>query len=116
MTCSGITPASKPLSACPAKPYRKFNFSPSGQWAAYAFSDYCQRDEGFELPDTPRITTQLFAGRLEVDGTFFPSTLPTDDCTGGHSNGCVIAENVQITAQRVCPHGAVKLAITAASR
>ena len=25
--------------------YREYNFSPSGQWAAYAFSDYRRRDE-----------------------------------------------------------------------
>lgn len=47
--------------------YREFNFSPSGQWAAYAFSDYRQRDEDFELLEAPRITTRLFAGRLEVE-------------------------------------------------
>ena len=26
-------------------PYREFNFSPSGQWAAYAFTDYRVREE-----------------------------------------------------------------------
>ena len=32
--------------------YREFNFSPSGQWAAYRFTDYRRRDFGF-LPDEP---------------------------------------------------------------
>ncbi len=56
--------------------YREFNFSPSGQWAAYAFSDYRQRNERFDLPDAPQITTRLFAGRLEVDVALAPSALP----------------------------------------
>ncbi len=57
--------------------YREFNFSPSGQWAAYAFSDYRQRDENFELADAPQITTRLFAGRLEVDVALPASALPS---------------------------------------
>lgn len=56
--------------------YREFNFSPSGLWAAYAFSDYRQRDESFEPPDAPQITTRLFAGRLEVEATLAPGALP----------------------------------------
>ncbi len=58
--------------------YREFNFSPSGQWAAYAFSDYRQRDVNFVLPDAPAITTRLFAGRLEVAATLAPGALPPD--------------------------------------
>ncbi len=57
--------------------YREFNFSPSGQWAAYAFSDYRQRDESFELIDAPQITTRLYAGRLEVDAILAPNALPS---------------------------------------
>ncbi|QEL63571.1 hypothetical protein OTERR_00950 [Oryzomicrobium terrae] len=30
--------------------YREYNFSPSGQWAAYAFADYRQRDGALALP------------------------------------------------------------------
>jgi hypothetical protein len=56
--------------------YREFNFSPSGQWAAYAFSDYRQRNEVFELPEAPQITARLFAGRLEVDVILPPNALP----------------------------------------
>ncbi len=56
--------------------YREFNFSPSGQWAAYAFSNYRQRDESFELIDAPRITARLFAGRLELDAHISPADLP----------------------------------------
>jgi len=56
--------------------YREFNFSPSGQWAAYAFSDYRQRVEGFTLGNAPHITTQRFAGRLELQAILAPETLP----------------------------------------
>ena len=60
--------------------YREFNFSPSGQWAAYAFADYRQR---VELPGvkTPQITARLFAGRLELDAIVPAEALP--DNTGG---------------------------------
>jgi hypothetical protein len=56
--------------------YREFNFSPSGQWAAYALADYRQRDESFELRDAPQITARLFAGRLEVEAVLAASALP----------------------------------------
>ena len=57
--------------------YREFNFSPSGQWAAYAFTDYRQRDENFAARQAPKICTRVFAGRLEMDVTLLPEALPT---------------------------------------
>lgn len=57
--------------------YREFNFSPSGQWAAYAFSDYRQRDEGFVLDKAPRLTTQCFSGRLELQAILAREALPS---------------------------------------
>lgn len=56
--------------------YREYNFSPSGNWAAYAFSDYRQRDERCVIDAAPRITTQRFAGRLEVAATIPAAALP----------------------------------------
>ena len=56
--------------------YREFNFSPSGQWAAYAFKDYRQPDEELPKIETPRIVARRFAGRLEVDVTLPPLALP----------------------------------------
>ena len=45
--------------------YREFNFSPSGRWAAYDFSDYRQR-----LPDppleSPHIASHITEGRFEL--------------------------------------------------
>ena len=35
--------------------YREFNFSPSGQWAAYAFSAYRQPDGNYEPKQIPEI-------------------------------------------------------------
>lgn len=56
--------------------YREFNFSPSGQWAAYSFSDYRQRDEDVALGTAPQIDTRLFAGRLEMDVRIAAPSLP----------------------------------------
>src|SRR5258705_2041625 len=53
--------------------YYEFNFAPSGQWAAYAFSNYRQQDEAVTsiliAANSPRIAVRKFANRLEVDAT-----------------------------------------------
>jgi hypothetical protein len=49
--------------------YHEFNFSPSGEWAAYAFSRY--RD-GAPLADQaldPRVAMRIRADRLELEAT-----------------------------------------------
>jgi hypothetical protein len=56
--------------------YREFNLSPSGQWAAYAFTDYRQRNEQFTPAGAPQISVQCFAGRLELLATLAPECLP----------------------------------------
>jgi hypothetical protein len=56
--------------------YREYNFSPCGQWAAYAFSGYRQRDETLDLIEAPQITSRLFAGRLELEAWLAPGGLP----------------------------------------
>jgi hypothetical protein len=56
--------------------YHEFNFSPSGQWAAYAFSAYRQRDETRALLVAPQIIARLFAGRLEIEVVMASSLLP----------------------------------------
>lgn len=58
--------------------YREFNFSPSGLWASYRFTDYRQRDETPHEVAAPTIVTRRYAGRLEVDATIPPSALPAD--------------------------------------
>jgi len=57
--------------------YREFNFSPSGHWAAYAFSNYRRRIESFPLDRVPQIETQRFAGRLELSATLPFGALPS---------------------------------------
>jgi hypothetical protein len=56
--------------------YHEFNFSPSGQWAAYAFSGYRQRDEALRLLVPPQITARLSVGRLELAAEIPASVLP----------------------------------------
>lgn len=56
--------------------YREFNFSPSGQWAAYAFSDYRQRDESASPAAAPRLAVRRLPGRLDVDAVLAPALLP----------------------------------------
>jgi hypothetical protein len=60
--------------------YREFNFSPSGQWAAYTFSGYRQRDEGaasrIAPAFCPQIVTRALADRLELDAAIAPDALP----------------------------------------
>ena len=63
------------------KTYREFNFSPSGQWAAYAFSDYRQRVSDFALGTAPQITTRLSLGRLELHAILAPEALPDGGAT-----------------------------------
>jgi hypothetical protein len=46
--------------------YYEFNFSPSHQWAAYAFSDYRQPING-QTKHTPRVVTTQTTGQLLVD-------------------------------------------------
>jgi hypothetical protein len=51
--------------------YREFNFSPSGQWAAYRFTGYRARDEAFAPAAEPQLG---FTPR--VDGCELTATLP----------------------------------------
>jgi hypothetical protein len=57
--------------------YREFNFSPSGQWAAYDFSGYRNRVGSYEPRRTPEINHEsgrslfvqtVFVDRRELDG------------------------------------------------
>jgi hypothetical protein len=46
-------------------PYQEFNFSPSGEWAAYRFERY-RHGMALETPAEPRIRVQRGAGVLEL--------------------------------------------------
>jgi hypothetical protein len=59
--------------------YREFNFSPSGEWAAYRFRGY--RDGGeLELDTAPRIAIQRNRECLTLDADIAPACLP-QGCT-----------------------------------
>lgn len=57
--------------------YREFNFSPSGAWAAYRFSDY-RSVAALPLGPVPTITCQLSADRLLVDVVLDAAWLPRE--------------------------------------
>jgi hypothetical protein len=55
--------------------YREYNFSPSGEWAAYAFRGYRDGDElGIEL--APEIVVRQTGDRLELDAAISQDVLP----------------------------------------
>ncbi len=55
------------VAATPGGAYREFNFSPSGEWAAYAFERY-REGTPLEVAD-PRITIRLEAGELRLEAS-----------------------------------------------
>jgi hypothetical protein len=56
--------------------YREFNFSPSGEWAAYAFRAY--REGGMlEAESNPGIVVRRSTDRLELDAVIRPECLPS---------------------------------------
>lgn len=56
--------------------YREFNFSPSGEWAAYAFADYRQPAGTLLQGDAPAIHCRLAPDVLEVTVLLPPVFLP----------------------------------------
>lgn len=56
--------------------YREFNFSPSGQWAAYDFHDYRQRAAGHPDGPAPRMVTQRTKDQLRLEVTLPHAALP----------------------------------------
>lgn len=61
--------------------YREFNFSPSGQWAAYHFSQPRERDLATEAPVEPELNLQTHPDGLSL-GVWLPrSALPASDAT-----------------------------------
>jgi hypothetical protein len=61
--------------------YEEFNFSPSGQWAAYTFSDYRQANKNRVLSKAPQISTHLSAGRLDLVAIITQEALPPNIAT-----------------------------------
>lgn len=59
--------------------YREFNFSPSGEWAAYAFTAYRAGMTVLALPRGPERRWQCAADRLELTATLPAEALPADE-------------------------------------
>ena len=55
--------------------YHEFNFSPSGQWAAYAFSDYRERSE-WTASHAPTIKVVQTNGHLLLEAVIAAADLP----------------------------------------
>lgn len=63
------------IAAADGTAYHEFNFSPSGEWAAYAFHRY--RERAGDLPQLdPGIAVQVDAARLELTATAINNLLP----------------------------------------
>jgi hypothetical protein len=56
-----------------ANAYIELNFSPSGQWAAYAFTHYRQGMTSAPLPAAPEIAVSRSSDRLDVQVAVAPS-------------------------------------------
>ena len=56
--------------------YREFNFSPSGQWAAYRFLAYRERDTGFVPPTVPQFGFQRLADGFVLTAQIALELLP----------------------------------------
>lgn len=56
--------------------YREFNFAPSGQWAAYAFTNYRERDAAWQPAAAPNITAQLTADSFVLEARLPAALLP----------------------------------------
>lgn len=59
--------------------YREFNFSPSGQWAAYDFAAYRERAAAAAPIPAPRIWSGYFENRLQLDATLSIAALPAGE-------------------------------------
>ena len=56
--------------------YHEFNFSPSGQWAAYAFSDYRVRSAWTVSQGAPVISFSRTNGHLQLEAVIAAADLP----------------------------------------
>ncbi len=59
-----------------AQGYREFNFSPSGQWAVYAFNAWRERDAAFVASTAPGIRIERAAHELVLIATIPAALLP----------------------------------------
>ncbi len=58
--------------------YREFNFAPSGQWAAYAFSDYRVREESWQISQAPHLEISRLSDCLSLTARLDLVDLPAN--------------------------------------
>ena len=56
--------------------YLEFNFSPSGCWAVYRFTDYRVRDESYVCAEAPKVQCEPRADGFDLTATISPKILP----------------------------------------
>ena len=59
-----------------SKDYFEFNFSPSGCWAVYRFTDYRVRDESYVCAEAPKVQCEPRADGFDLTATISPKILP----------------------------------------
>ena len=59
-----------------SKDYLEFNFSPSGCWAVYRFTDYRVRDESYVCAEVPKVQCEPRADGFDLTATISPKILP----------------------------------------
>lgn len=67
------------IAAVDGPEYLEFNFSPSGQWAAYRFTDYRQRDSSFIPGGVPHLSFRCLDDGFELDALLGSELLPAGD-------------------------------------
>lgn len=63
----------------PSASYREYNFSPSGDWAIYDFSDYRSGMTPTNVAIAPKVSMERSSQRLSIH-----SLLPESSCGGSH--------------------------------
>lgn len=77
-----------------AQDYREFNFSPSGQWAVYAFDAWRERDIAFVVATAPRLRIERAAHELVLVATLPAALLPARSDAGSVRIGlCAVLEH-----------------------
>jgi len=94
--------------------YRELNFSPSGQWAAYAFSGYRQLQETHAAKTAPHIDASVSAGHLHLTAAVAADLLPPGAAMTTLQIGLAAVIETADTVTGMCSHWALRHADGAA--
>ena len=67
----------------PSASYREYNFSPSGDWAIYDFSDYRSGMTPTDVAIAPKVSMERSSQRLSIEAHLDHSLLPKPPHKGG---------------------------------